>query len=404
MKQKSIDRIKQAESAAYLRSRGLMIKEIGAVLAISVGKVDALLKTAAGMGLLHETVRFVKTKVPRERWRDLAGLDTMAALGQKLIDRSPTLEGSKRRVFQRLTVVPTLSRANSRREMDARLERFRIDVSSTLWAILKRSKVVGVAYGTTLGRVISGLEETNPGPSRRRRLVQFVPTCGEPYGTSVRADSSSHLAAELHRIVNEDTGSCVSLAGVPAVIPQKVIEKGAHDAFREFIDHCRNYRRVFGSSKDTATPLVDRFDTVITSVGMSEGHWRMCGEELCDIGGINRDEFRKWILGDIGGVLLPRSNGQTPKSNELLKQYAAQWTGISRKQYELVARRGKRRGGVVVFAIGGNKAEIVLKVIKEGLVNHLICDQDLAEKLVNVVGGPIRQADVKPGAKDLRRK
>lgn len=399
MNQKSIDRIKQAESAAFLRSRGLMIKEIAAALDISVGNVVSLLKTAAGMGLLHETVRFVMSKVPRERRKELAGLDTMAALGQILIDRSPLLDGGKRRVFQRLTVVPTLSRANSRREMDTRLEKFRIDVSSTLWAVLKRSRLVGVAYGTTLGRVISGLEETNLGRVRRRRPVQFVPTCGEPYGTSVRADSSSHLAAELHRIVNEGTGSCVSLTGVPAVIPQKVIEKGAHGVLRDFIEHCRSYRLVFGPAKEGQTPMVNRLDTVITSVGMSEGHWRMCGEELCDIGGIDRDEFKKWILGDIGGVLLPRGDGQAPRSKELLEQYAEQWTGISRKQYEMVARRGKRRRGVIVFAIGGNKVAIVLKVIEAGLVNHLICDLDLAEKLLSSVGGAGSATGRKPQGK-----
>jgi DNA-binding transcriptional regulator LsrR (DeoR family) len=56
------------------------------------------------------------------------------------------------------------------------------------------------------------------------------------------------------------------------------------------------------------------------------------------------------------------------------------WTGISLEQYAACAQRSvaQQSPGVVVVAIGKNKAEAVHDAVARGLINNLLVDEELA--------------------------
>jgi hypothetical protein len=194
--------------------------------------------------------------------------------------------------------------------------------------------------------------------------------------------------AELEQRVNEDSRKHLSLTGIPVVLPKTFAETGEDKVIRRFIQHCPAYREIFGPAEGAGNSLVGQLETILTSVGGAEWNWRMCGVELCEIGGIERAVFNKVALGDVGGVLLPRSEYPKPEEVQLLKEIAGLWTGITYDQYRRVALNGDRHRGVVVFAMGVNKARIVYRAIRAGLINHLVCDEALTWALCRECGAP----------------
>ena len=63
----------------------------------------------------------------------------------------------------------------------------------------------------------------------------------------------------------------------------------------------------------------------------------------------------------------------------------ARWTGVSLEQIRLSAEKSYNQStsGVVVIAVDGDtqKVDVLMEGIRRGLINHLILDQTLADRL-----------------------
>src|SRR5207248_338396 len=93
--------------------------------------------------------------------------------------------------------------------------------------------------------------------------------------------------------------------------------------------------------------------------------------------GVSPEKLNRITVGNCGGVLLPK-DGLSPEDQALFDDIAGRWMGITRKHYEQCARR---QPGVILLAIGHNKADVVLKCVELSLVSELIIDEELAVAL-----------------------
>jgi DNA-binding transcriptional regulator LsrR (DeoR family) len=279
---------------------------------------------------------------------------------------------------------------DTRESWEARLGHFACPASMRVLELLHMAENVGIAWGHTMAALVAVLERHFRNARRRAEYsrLRFSPTCGEPLGAECPPErSSSALAAQLSAIW--DCGSKpLSLAGVPAVIPA-VFTGEKRQGVREYITLCRDYRRIFGPATEAgAIPLVDQIDTLITSVGSFSQNWQMYQDQLIQYGGIPIEQLREFALGDISGALIPRS-GLSASQQEVLRCIAALWTGIKLEHCQRIARDAAKHQapGVIVVAIGSNKAGVILELIQQGLVNELIIDHDLAGELKRLLKG-----------------
>jgi len=175
------------------------------------------------------------------------------------------------------------------------------------------------------------------------------------------------------------------------------------------------YRRIF-LGKVGHGPLIDEIDTLITGVGTasktSTDPWLIERvNAMRKDPPLTREDFEACTFGDIGGVYLlrpdlserialryARSSGGTSKTarernavvEAKVRRINAQWTGIQREHVARCADRARASEttpGVIVLAIGRAKSEAVIEAVNQSLVNHLLIDQDLADALVEDLGG-----------------
>jgi hypothetical protein len=152
---------------------------------------------------------------------------------------------------------------------------------------------------------------------------------------------------------------------------------------RQYFDAISDHADIFGSVRHTGTPLISQLDTILTSVGSFGQSWRTYTSELARAGGISADELAADFIGDLGGAVIPRAR-LNEKQLKTCQEIVDSWTGISLAQYGGIAHNAAKSGanGVDVIAIGANKLEVVLEVVRRGFVNQLIIDHDLANALL----------------------
>ena len=375
------------EEVAFLYAKGYTLDIIAANLALSTTAVHSLVTKAKSQGLVKETREFAFDKLTPQRLQDLKRLDYVEVLCSFLQNASPKLPERKTHVFRRIYVADSGSFDEHERMYPTRLKQFGAEASPILCELLLHSHCVGVSWGLTLSAAIHALTPAHCFRFHAHPPIRFLPTCGEPYGTPLRTDSSSHLAVELDQRINKSTSHCLSLTGVTAVIPKEFTAKPKLAVIQRFLRSCPAYLEIFGAPKGKNPRLIDTMDTLLTSVGTLDRPWRMCGVELCEIGGIERQTFRKVVLGDIGGFLIPNSEEPSADDTAQLKEMQSLWTGIQGSDLLEAARKADHnRPGVVVLAIGANKAKIIHRCVKLGLINSLICDEALAWALCKETG------------------
>ena len=375
------------EEAAFLYARGNTLDVIAAILSLSTVSIHTALKRAKSQGLIKENIEFCYDKLPPQRLQQLKRLDYVELLSLVLQGASPKLPDQAKHVFRRIYVVDSGTFNEAERMYQTRLTQYGAEGSPILCELLRNSHCVGVSWGLTLSAAIQGLTPAHCFCFHNHPPIQFLPTCGEPYGTPLRTDSSSHLAVELDQRINKSTSHSLSLSGVPAVIPKAFASKDKMAVIQRFIRCCPAYSEIFGNPEQTSGRLIDTVDTLLTSVGTLDRPWRMCGVELCEIGGIERQAFRDVVLGDIGGVLIHKEEKPSPEEAARLREIQQLWTGIQGSDFFEAARKADHnRPGVIVLAIGANKAKIIHRCVKQGLINHLICDEALAWALCKETG------------------
>jgi DNA-binding transcriptional regulator LsrR (DeoR family) len=258
-----------------------------------------------------------------------------------------------------------------------RIAAFAQNVSGFLRDVLSEQlDFVGVALGTTLRGAIDGLSDMDVTPSARQLPVWFVPTCGETLGEETNTLSSSWLALNLDKLVNKRADCHFSLRGVMNTIPvdASAIET---DTIRTFVvERADGWQRIFGEP-DAA---VEKLDAIMTSLAPSDQEGRLLPRELAKAG-ITEKEFIQHVWYDIGGVYIPRN-----ENDARVRLWNERSTGIKMKHYDSCAVRAlaKDTPGVIVLAIWENKGEVVLDAVNRGLINTLVIDESLGEKLLSL--------------------
>lgn len=327
----------------------------------------------------------------------------------------PTLKelsrGQNGPVLKNLRIYYSGQAWTSLRAWDDRLESFSMQASRRVLGLLEKADKVGIGWGHTVTSCVSTLERFSDDIAKHPKIhtIGFIPTCGEPLGPERRLDrTSSALVARLNALWGCDSRP-YSLAGVAVVIPEQF--KGAErDVVRRYIAELSDYKAIFGSPVKTDTVrLVGEIDTLLTSVGVlsKDGEAEVPTQErtinipranaayrseLERVGGIREEKLHELVFGDIDGALIPQS-GLTDSQEKDFRFIAESWTGITLKQCERIASKAVKadKPGIIVLAIGANKADIVLEVVKHKLVNELIIDHDLANAISQKLASRAKQ-------------
>jgi DNA-binding transcriptional regulator LsrR (DeoR family) len=367
----------EALKAAYLcAERDLTQAEVGRLLGgLSQSRVSRLLKRADERGWLHRSYRFVTDGLPDDLLAQLKRLVEPSTL----VDRLARIESTTRVPVRRVHVLDCGANRDNKRAITARLTRFGRAAAPPLGELLQRSDTFAVTWGGTISHVVEGLKHAPPMLPRANR---YVPVCGEPLDQASSQETSSHLAERLHDIVRSTALPPPSLTGVPALIGRRFHGADAR-GIRRFVEQAGSFREVFGK----ASPLINKVDSLLTSVGPAQRPMGFVHEELLKAGSTSHTKLTtsalsRLVAGDIGGVLIPRRHlgardrAQVERLNEM-------WTGATLAHLERVARQAARsnRPGVILVSIGDDRAEIVAEAVRYGLVNELIIDRHLADAL-----------------------
>jgi len=263
-----------------------------------------------------------------------------------------------------------------------------------LYALLIRSKVLGVASGHTLRAACDGVaaRASFARASDRADVVHVIPTSGEPIGAGAVDTNSTSLASLLSQALNRRRVPVPSLAGVPSVIPRKY-QAERREIVLEFIADLRAYRDIFvgRAGADDPRPWIERLDSILTCAG-AFGSWQAYDNELTRTVGIGSDELAEVADGDIGGVLIPRPS-LSARKRQRFDEIARLWTGMQLGDYRRIAHAAELKRtsgsagppGVIVCAFGANKARIVdVLVTRTRVVNHLLIDHALADALAEI--------------------
>jgi DNA-binding transcriptional regulator LsrR (DeoR family) len=366
--------------AAFLfGDHGLSQNEIARILGVSQPVVSRLLKYAERRQWLERRYRFIPDELPPDRLQYLRRM----VHPDKLIDRLTAVRSLTGVRVRDVHVVDTGMRGTSGRTIAARQTRFGRGAARILVDLMLRSEVFAVTWGRTISQIVNALQEIVP-VAATGRAIRFVPVCGEGTHEKSNRDTSSHLAERLHTVLQARVPDPpLSLTGLPALIPRRYRGAGL-PVIREFVEQATSYQEIFGGR----SPLIHRVDTLLTSVGPGRRPMGFINEELLRAGSLPRrpltkEQLEKLVVGDVGGVLLPRRDLDRAGRREV-DQLNAMWTGVKREHLERIATQAARtkRPGVIVASFGGaDRAEPIAEAVRCGLVNELIIDRSLAEAL-----------------------
>jgi DNA-binding transcriptional regulator LsrR (DeoR family) len=375
----------EMQAVAYLYSQKYSREDIKHILHLSQSTVSRSIQRALEAGWLETNVRFVTEHITPERMQEIEALvSPQHHLTEHLhafAHRHGVLARPHIRVFPNAPQPPTSTAQATPRDWFGHV------AAGYIRDLLRPSQVCGVSWGYMLASVVRGLRTLGPPPLRKGPPIEFVPLCGEPLDTAITQYSSSGLAAQLDEALNGGTEHSRPLAAVPALIPEEFTPREVQ-VIRRLIGHVTAYREIFQGREDTEgqqAPWIDQLDTILTGIGSAETSLRYWDDALVRTGGIDRDRLSGLVLGDISGVLFARPN-LSPSQQAELTRIEERWTGIREPQMQRCAERAFHQGtpGVIVVAVGADRAESVCESIKRGLINTLVIDRALADALLQV--------------------
>jgi hypothetical protein len=315
-------------------------------------------------------------------------------------------------------------------------------VAEPIFKVISRAHSIGICWGRQIRSVVNGIKELNPPKRGEKDAAIVAPMWGQRLtlytqrGDTVFKNhvdlSSNQLAADLASALNsDDLDKYKYYMPVFDLIPvnEAVLRlkkppssmEGLHDYWRKeglcgseideetedvvfprtlrkiFEESIDVYNDVFGSNNKDA--FANKMEAVIASVGAS-GHRAFSPTK--DYGNIPWEWLEECVLGDIGGVFLPKPDKELPKGRDKAvvawqcKQLSYYWTGVSEDHLAKCAKRARaRRGGppgVIVLAVGARRAKVTLECMKKNIINHLVVDTGHAEELRKLVDSELRAA------------
>jgi hypothetical protein len=278
-------------------------------------------------------------------------------------------------------------------DWDRWIKRFAINSSWYINELLNNSKEgIAVGWGKTLTSVIEAISsyESSQPVENSRRKIRVIPTAGDPLGNAhVNLETAStSLAEKLSDHLNGPGRHDIpSLAGIPPVIPEEFKSADKLKIVKEFIRTMRSHMEIFGDPNGPTNkpPLIRKVDTVLTSAG-SFHSWFQYKSQMISVGGVAKEDLEKYVLGDIGGLLIPHERVENdPNAKKKFDEIDSLWTGIRLDDYRKIAMEASESdepgcaAGVILCVIGFNKVDIVYDLITRiRVVNTLVCDDTVA--------------------------
>ncbi len=374
-------------AVAFLAAEGRTQVEIGKILSISQSAVSRLLVEAEKKYLEKRApYRFKQEVVAPELLDEVLRAAARRNLPAQL-DRLARSQGYQRGPVVR--VFPVSGRS-SEQSLAARFREFTRQAAPYVHSLLNRASVrlCGVTWGYMLYDLVLALRNTQM--TWKKEPVQVVPLSGDPFKERREEPpslTSSNIAAELGRIINGENYRAHWLGPVPAFIPEGFDTPSARRVVERWIQMVPDYEEIFGTERDSTSGLASRIDILLTSVGTADNPLGFGKGRLLSSLGPRIQHLRHDIYGDIGGVLLPR----TQKASKLVRTVVNRWKGVTYAHLEQCSKRAANddpyagRPGTVILSVGSERAEVIAAAVSRGLVNHLIIDQDLEGELEKVV-------------------
>lgn len=382
---------------AYLISQGLNHKQAAAKLPEYMGKL-----TSAKIARYADTARKRRWLVTRfgEELFPPAVLDHIRedAHHAPWIDLEKDLQTLSGGVLKELWVFESgdnANPANDQAEWDWQMGNFARNSAWLILRLLLRSQSgIGLGWGKTIANsileVAKRIKETNARPHRRKKIT-IIPTVGTPPSNTLNEHdlehSSTKLAGSLSEAIN-GTWDVLSLENISPVLPPG-LEGERRSGFILSNLIRGNYKAIFGDpdGSQSEVPLIRTIDSILTSAGSFHvDSYYM--KELVEIGKVTKKELTKLSPGDIGGVLIPGNAVENdPKNKARFAEILNLWTGPRIEDYQNVARRAAANtaegapAGVILCALNGNKANIVLNLVRLQAVSVLVIDCHLANSL-----------------------
>ena len=375
-------------AAAYLYGKQQTQESIGRILGLSQSVISRLLTDAAKDGYIETKTRFVREKVSEEDMERILARVRPARLQEilsKISVNASNLPGPVVHVYPSHSYNTTDAAWRYRRDEFARA------CAKDVLEVLEQASVIGVSWGDTVATVIAAMKKVahDRGAIKPHKRTT-IPLIGEPLGLNISHHSSSVLAARLEEALDPEVepgqGHTLSLAPVPALIPADMTETEIQ-AIRKLIGRITAYREIFGTDRQNSTreqesvPLIRRIDAVLTSTSTHEWPLGFDEDNLIRTAGVSREKLNEWVIGDLCGAVISRPNLDDVAKAEV-KSILKRWTGVTISQLRDCAARARGGApGILVLAIGANKAPVVHAALRSGLIQHLFMDQDLADRL-----------------------
>lgn len=371
---KSLPLDQRAQCAAYLRVRHNMSQiEIGNALGgLSQPHVSRLLTHAQKQKYLVVTERFAEERFSSEWIQQMDELLAPPALSEALHNYCDA-----HGFFQPNIRVFESGTGQTEVALTHRRNRFGRTASGRLAELLSKADTVGVAWGRTIRALIDGISASNR-PVDTAKVKKFLPVCAEFVKLTQRGYSASRLAERLDDIYNAGEGEAISLTGFPAFIP-RAYGPDMQRSIRKLVTDTPSHAHIFSGD----VPMVARLDMLISSVGSSQTPLLGALEELVHAGQVNATRLSELIVGDLSGILIPKPD-LSKDDHALVDELNYMWTGIQLEHVQDLADRASKDPsltGVVIVALQAERGDVILELIRFGLVNELILDQAAAERL-----------------------
>jgi len=96
--------------------------------------------------------------------------------------------------------------------------------------------------------------------------------------------------------------------------------------------------------------------------------------------------MQELYYGDVGGVFLDRPVELSKEMQTKRATVNRHWMGVRENHLYLCAKRAilnHEAPGVIVFAMGEDRAEMLREANRRGILSRMVIDQELAEALVS---------------------